>query len=68
MMRQINKIILLSFLIICCFIYKPVNAEDSLNGWLKQNNTIYFYENGNITKGIKEIEGKYYHFGENTGQ
>ena len=48
------------------FNYNNVYALD--NGWYIDNGVIYYYENNEIYKGIKEINGKYYHFGENSGQ
>ena len=38
------------------------------NGWIMENGFTYYYENSEICKGLKEIDGKWYHFGENSGQ
>ena len=38
------------------------------NGWNIENGFTYYYENSEICKGLKEIDGKWYHFGENSGQ
>ena len=37
-------------------------------GWVTQNGNKYYYDDGIMVKGIYEINGKWYHFGQNTGQ
>ena len=38
-----------------------------LDKWVSIGGNIYYYQDGKMIKGIHEIEGKKYHFGENTG-
>ena len=64
-----SKFILLTlvfFISIILFNNNDVFAME--NGWNTIDGATYYSENDEIYKGIKEIDGKYYHFGENSGQ
>ena len=64
MKKRIGFLILI---FLCIFIF-PIIVYAQDNGWVKRSNAIYYYKNGKMLKGIYEIDGKYYHFGEITGQ
>ena len=36
-------------------------------GWLHKNNNYYFYENGDLARGLRRIGGKEYYFDDETG-
>ena len=62
-----KKIVLYIFFVIFCSIGINTYALDE-EGWITIDNIRYFIKVGNSLKGIHEIEGKWYHFGENSGQ
>ena len=61
------KKIICFLLIIIIFTSIKVKALDE-DGWITIDNEQYFMKVGSILKGIHEVDGKWYHFGENSGQ
>ena len=59
-------LLLLLFIGIIQVSLKDVYALE--NGWEEKDGFFYYYENGELVKGLKEIENNWYHFGENSGQ
>ena len=64
-----KKILLLMLLLTGFTLFNITNVFAIDNGWKNIDGYKYYYdETGEPVKGIKEINGKYYHFGETTGQ
>ena len=66
MKKILNKYIWL--LLFASLIIIPFKISAKENGWETINNSTYYYVNNEMIKGIYKIDGKWYHFGENTGQ
>ena len=65
-MKKMISILLLSILGLCIFHSVDVSALE--NGWEIRDGYTYYYENGELVKGVHQIENNWYHFGENSGQ
>ena len=58
-----KHIIIITLFIAFFFLsFTTVNA-DTENGWVKEGGKTYYYENGEMVHGFKEINGKTYFFG-----
>ena len=70
MLRTINlksKILVFSIIIVLLFLVK-IDVHALEDGWNIIDGYTYYYLNNETVKGIKDINGKSYHFGENSGQ
>ena len=70
MLRTINlksKILVFSIIIVLLFLVK-IDVHALEDGWNIIDGYTYYYLNNEAVKGIKDINGKSYHFGENSGQ
>ena len=70
MLKTINlksKILVFSIIIVLLFLVK-IDVHALEDGWNIIDGYTYYYLNNEAVKGIKDINGKSYHFGENSGQ
>ena len=63
--KIIKKLLIVIFSI---FIATGVNVYALENGWNTVDGSTYYYVDGEVLKGIKQIDEKWYHLGENSGQ
>ena len=67
-MKKIFKLFSFLLVLVLSFLIVINTHAEGKNGFIEENGNTYYYENGELQKGIKEIDGNYYFLGEITGR